>query len=111
MIFSKPFTIKEQMDLLERSILVNAYSYYEMNQNILADHQYDKNALQLDALRKGHPDIFKKSRYYRYFADFEPGTGFDLVMKIQRSKTMRKKIERDASWALKLKEERKDDYG
>lgn len=111
MTFPDHFTVKEQMDLLERSILVNAYAYYEMNQNLLSDHQYDKNALQLDALRKDHSDIFKKSRYHRYFADFEPGTGFDLVMKIQRSKTMRKKIERDASWALKLKEERKDKYG
>lgn len=106
MIFRDEFTVKDQIDLLERSIMVNAYCYYEMNANLLSDHQYDKNALQLDDLREAHPDIFKKSRYYRYFTDFEPGTGFDLVMKIQRSKTMRKKIERDASWALKLKEER-----
>ena len=111
MTFLGDFTIKQQMDLLERSIMVNAYCYYEMNANLLSDHQYDKNALQLDALRKEHPDIFKKSRYYRYFTDFEPGTGFDLVMKIQRSKATRKWVERDASWALKLKEERKDTYG
>ena len=106
MIFSKPFTIKEQIELLQRSILVNAFAYYEMNQNLLSDHQYDNNALQLEALKNDHPDIFKKSRYYRYFTDFEPGTGFDLVAKVNRSKSMRTKIERDASWAIKLKEER-----
>lgn len=111
MTFPDHFTIKERIDLLERSILVNAYAYYEMNENILSDHQYDRNALQLDVLRKDYPDIFKKSRYHRYFTDFEPGTGFDLVCKVNRSKAMRKKIERDASWALKLKEERKDTYG
>jgi NAD-dependent DNA ligase len=105
-IFSQPFTTKEQIELLQRSILVNAFAYYEMDKNILADYQYDKNALQLEALKNEHPDIFRKSRYYKYFTDFEPGTGFDLVAKVSRSKSMRKKIERDASWALKLKEER-----
>lgn len=104
--FSRPFTDKEKIELLQRSILVNAYAYYEMDQNILSDRQYDMNALQLEALKNEYPDIFKKSRYYKYFADFESGTGFDLVSKVQRSKTMRRKIERDASWALKLKEER-----
>ena len=104
--FSRPFTVKEKIDLLERSILVNAYAYYELNQNILADYQYDKNALQLEALKQEHPDIFKKSRYYKYFADFQSGTGFDLISKVQASKSMQKKIERDASWALKLKEEK-----
>ena len=110
MTFPDDFTIKDKMDLLERSILVNAYAYYEMNGNLLSDHQYDKNALQLDALIKDHPDIFKKSKYYKYFTDFEPGTGFDLVCKVNRNKAMRNKIERDASWALKLKEERKYNY-
>lgn len=104
--FSKPFTTKEQIELLQRSILVSAYAYYEMNATLLQDYQYDRNALQLEALKNEHPDIFKKSRYYKYFSDFEPGTGFDLVSKVQKSKTMRKKIERDASVALKLKEER-----
>lgn len=106
MTFPDNFTVKEKINLLERSILVNAYCYYEMDANILSDRQYDMNALQLEALKNEHPDVFKKSRYYKYFADFESGTGFDLVSKVQTSKTMRKKIERDASWALKLKEER-----
>ena len=105
--FSKPFTDKEKIQLLQRSILVNAYAYYELNKNILSDYQYDMNALQLEALKASNPDAYKKSRYHKYFADFESGTGFDLVSKIQANKTMRKKIEQDASWALKLKEERK----
>lgn len=106
MTFPENFTVKEQINLLERSILVNAYCYYEMDANILSDRQYDMNARQLETLKKEHPGIFNKSRYYKYFVDFESGTGFDLVSKIQSSRTMRKKIERDASLALKLKEER-----
>lgn len=104
--FSKPFTTKQKIELLQRSILVNAYCYYEMNENLLSDHQYDKNALQLEVLKNENPDDFKKSRYYKYFTDFEPGTGFDLVSKVNRSKSMRRKIERDATWALKLKKEK-----
>ena len=41
MIFSKQFTDKEKIQLLQRSILVNSYAYYELNENILSDYQYD----------------------------------------------------------------------
>ena len=102
MIFPESFTVKQQIDLLERSILVNAYCYYEMNDNILSDRQYDMNALQLEDLMINNPSDFRRSEYYKYFTDFAPGTGFDLVSKIKSDRDLCAKIERDIRLALKL---------
>ena len=70
MTFPNDFTIKDRIELLERSILVNSLAYYEMDENILLDYQYDRNTQQLEELARKSPKDFKKSRYYRYFQDF-----------------------------------------
>ena len=107
MIFEKPFTDKEKIQLLQRSILVNSYAYYELNENILADHQYDKNTRQLLELKEANPEAYNKSRYARYFDNFESGTGFDLTSRIEKNRKLYRQIAMDAHLALKLKKERK----
>lgn len=104
--FSKPFTDKEKIQLLQRSILVNSYAYYELNENILSDYQYDANTRMLLSLKESNPEAFKKSRYYRYFDNFESGTGFDLTYRLSKNKKLFKRIAKDAHLALKLKKER-----
>ena len=90
MIFSKPFTPLEKIQLLQRSILVNSFAYYELNENLLSDYQYDMNSMQLADLQKQYPEEFKNSRYYEYFKDMysDDGThytsGFDLLQKIKK---------------------------
>ena len=106
MTFHKHFTDKDKIQLLQRSILVNSYAYYELNENILEDHQYDKNTRQLLELKELNPEAYKKSRYYRYFDNFESGTGFDLTSRIQKNRKLYRQIARDAHLALKLKKER-----
>lgn len=103
--FSKQFTDKEKIQLLQRSILVNSYAYYELNENILFDYQYDENTRQLLELKKSAPDAWKKSRYYRYFENFESGTGFDLASRIKKNKKLYNQVSRDAYLALRLKKE------
>lgn len=105
--FSKPFTDQEKIQLLQRSILVNSYAYYELDQNILSDYQYDMNTRQLLELKRNAPEAFKKSRYYRYFDNFESGTGFDLTGRLKKDKKLYKIISHDAHLALKYKEERR----
>ena len=105
MIFSKQFTDKEKIQLLQRSILVNSYAYYELNENILSDYQYDSNTRQLLELKKSAPDAWKKSRYYRYFENFESGTGFDLANRIRKNRKLYNQVSRDAYLALRLKKE------
>lgn len=107
------FTVKERIELLERNILVNSYAYYELNENILADYQYDANTVQLEQFIKQFPQEFLKSRYYKYFHDFcsdEDGThnstGFDLISRLKKNRKLYKIISHDAHLALKLKKER-----
>lgn len=104
---SKNFTDKEKIQLLQRSILVNSYAYYELNENILADYQYDANTRQLLELKKTNPEAYQKSRYRRYFDNFESGTGFDLTSRLRKNRNLYERVVRDAHLALRLKSERK----
>lgn len=97
------FTDLEKIQLLQRSILVNSYAYYELNDNILSDHQYDMNTRQLLELKKNNPEAYRNSRYYRYFDNFESGTGFDLTSRIRKDPELYEKVSTDACLALDLK--------
>lgn len=109
--FHNPFTIVEKMQLLQRSILVNSFAYYELNENILTDFQYDANARQLIGLIKEYPKEFKRTRYYEYFYDYCPEdenihytSGFDLLDRLKKTdKGLYRRVHLDAVWALELK--------
>lgn len=103
---NKSYTDKEKIQLLQRSILVDSYVYYELNENLLADSDYDANTRQLLALKKSNPEAWGKSRYRRYFENFESGTGFDLMYKVRKNPNLFQKIVRDGNLALGLKNER-----
>ena len=61
--FSKSFTDLEKIQLLQRSILVNSYIYYELNENLLSDFQYDAKSLLQRLIEKvGIIDILITSR-------------------------------------------------
>ena len=106
--FHKPFDIVEKIQLLQRSILVNSFAYYEMNDNILSDFQYDANARQLEDLAKENPKEFARSRYYTYFHDFYDSeehatSGFDLLQRVKETDTdLYLRIQEDAEMALKF---------
>ena len=104
--FSRPFSDKEKIQLLQRSILVNSYAYYELDSNILSDYQYDMNTRQLLELKRSNPEAYQKSRYHRYFDNFESGTGFDLTSRVKKNKKLYDNIARDAHLALKQKKEK-----
>ena len=112
--FRKPFNAVEKIQLLQRSILVNSFAYYELNENILTDFQYDANAKQLANLKKEYPDEFERSRYYEYFYDYcsdEEGitntSGFDLIERVRKADNqLYRYIHMDAVNALDLKQQR-----
>lgn len=109
--FHEPFTIVERIQLLQRSILVNSFAYYELNENILTDFQYDANARQLVELMRKHPNEAARSKYHLYFHDYCPSddthftSGFDLIerMRKQDDNGLYRNVWRDAVWALDLK--------
>ena len=118
--YNKPFSFAERIQLLERSILVNSFAYYILDDNILNDFQYDDNAKELAELKKEHPEDFKRSRYDEYFKDYCNDdnmiytSGFDLLEKVRKADyDLYSRLHEDASMALKLKysiKERGDVY-
>lgn len=110
----KPFLIVEKIQLLQRSILVNSFAYYELNENILTDFQYDSNARQLADLKKQYPEEFERSRYNTYFSDYcseddnvHYTSGFDLLERVRKNdKDLYRHINIDATLALELKHRR-----
>lgn len=102
---ARNFTDKEKIQLLQRSILVQSYAYYELNANILPDYKYDANTRQLIELKNSAPEAYQKSRYRKYFEDFESGTGFDLTGKLRSNRKLFENVARDAHLALKFKRE------
>lgn len=113
MTFSKPFTPLEKIQLLQRSILVSSYTYYELNNNLLSDYQYDTNAKQLAELKRQYSEAYRQSRYYGYFRDFcseddnqHYTSGFDLLQQVEeKDPELYRHIWIDAMLALKLKGE------
>lgn len=106
--FSKHFTDLEKIQLLQRSILVNSYVYYELNENLLSDFQYDANTRLLLKLKESAPEAYRESRYHGYFDNFESGTGFDLTSRLKNDRELLERVAMDAHLALKLKKETKN---
>lgn len=117
MIFTKLFTNLEKIQLLQRSILVNSFAYYMLNDNILSDSQYDADAALLADLKRDYPDDFNQSRYYGYFEDYcseDDDTvftsGFDLLEKVRKDDyELYDRLHTDAALALYLKTEEFED--
>lgn len=114
MIFPESFTPLDKIQLLQRSVLVNSFAYYELNGNVLSDHQYDANARQLVDLMRLYPEEAKKSRYRSYFQDFcgtdeslHYTSGFDLLQKVEKKDPeLYRHIWIDAMMALENKSKR-----
>ena len=109
--FNRPFNVVDKIQLLQRSILVNSFAYYELNENILSDFQYDANAMQLVELMKNNPEESRRSRYYKYFCDYYQEdddlhytSGFDLLERVKKEdNNLYRYIWMDAVNALDLK--------
>ena len=106
-----PYNIVERIQLLQRWILVQSFSYYELNDTITSDFTYDNNAKQLAEFKKQYPEEFKRSRYFEYFKDYcseddsaHYTSGFDLLERVRKAdKDLYRKLHIDAAWALDLK--------
>lgn len=114
MTFKPHFNILEQIQLLQRWILVQSFAYYELNGNIASDFKYDENAMQLVSLMREYPDEANKSRYFEYFKDYCSSSddahftsGFDLLERVRCSdKELHRYLHMDAAMALDLKQRR-----
>lgn len=72
-------TIVEKIQQRRLQILVHSYIYYELNQNIISDTQWNKWAHELVELQKKYPKEAKSTKYADKFTDFDGSTGMDLA--------------------------------
>lgn len=72
-------TIKEKIKQRRLQILVHSYIYYELNDNIISDNQWNQWAHELVELQKKYPEEAKSVIYADTFKDFDGSTGMDLA--------------------------------
>lgn len=69
----------ERIDFLQRYIILHSYIYYELNENVISDKEYDQKAKELVKYKDDYPELWKKSMYYKQFGDdYNGATGFTL---------------------------------
>jgi hypothetical protein len=68
----------ELINRRKRQILVHSFLYYQLNENIIPDYQYDMWCKELAGLLVEYPDSASESTYYKEFLSFDGSSGYDL---------------------------------
>ena len=81
----KNWSTVDKLNHIERRVLIHSYLYYEMNENIISDDEYNKMSRLLAKKVQQYKDTkLKKTMYGYVFKDFEGSTGFDLLYKLTK---------------------------
>ena len=67
----------QELERKQRQLIVHSFIYYELNDNIISDNVYDKLSLEVE-LRKDS-DIWKQSKFYSIFKDWDSSSGYPLI--------------------------------
>ena len=72
----------EKCSFLQRKIIINSIIYYELNENLMSDQQFDKMCRKL---LKGiqYTKNYQRSDYFYVFYDFDGSTGFHLYHRLE----------------------------
>lgn len=82
---TKYWSIKTRIEYIQRRIIVFSILYYELNENIVTDKQYDSISYQLIEYMNTTPkEILEQTKYWYVFKDFDGSTGFDLYHKLNK---------------------------
>lgn len=68
----------EWMNRRQRQILVHSFLYYQLNENIVSDSDFDRWSKELYEAMKENPEIAKQTVYYKDFLEFDGSSGYDL---------------------------------
>lgn len=72
-------SMQDRINFLQRYIIVHSYIYYELDNNIISDREYDARAKELVGYKKDYPELWRTSEYFKQFGDDYTGaTGFNL---------------------------------
>lgn len=84
--FSVYWTEAEKINFLQRVILVHSYLYYEKDNSVWTDKQYDEVSKQLAEMQKAKTAIWIQNitQYGYAFYDFDGSTGFLLWGRLKK---------------------------
>ena len=84
--FSVYWTEAEKINFLQRAILVHSYLYYEKDNSVWTDKQYDEVSKQLAEMQKAKTAIWIQNitQYGYAFYDFDGSTGFLLWGRLKK---------------------------
>lgn len=83
--FTNPYwSNKLRISALQRWILLHSILYYELDESIVSDVEFDKHAKWLVQMQHDFPDDAEESDYYYVFHDFDGSTGFDLYGRLKK---------------------------
>lgn len=70
---------QKYINFLQRFIIVHSYIYYELDDNVISDKDYDAKSKELVRYKNDYPELWKNSMYYKQFGDdYNGSTGFTL---------------------------------
>ena len=72
----------ERCSFLQRKIIINSIIYYELDESLMSDQQFDKMCRNL---LKGiqYTKNYERSDYFYVFYDFDGSTGFHLYHRLE----------------------------
>lgn len=77
---------KTRIEFIQRRIIVFSILYYNMDESILTDQEFDTASHQLVKLMEDTPkSVLEKTRYWYCMYDFDGSTGFYLYSRLTPS--------------------------
>lgn len=73
--------VKELIKQRRSQMLIHSCLYYEMNESIVSDNQWQKWADDLVLLQQNFPELCNMDFYDSYFENWDGSTGFDLPLR------------------------------
>lgn len=74
-----------KISYLQRRIIIYSIMYYELNESVVSDKEYDIISKQLvSMMNEATQDELEKTQYWYCMSDFDGSTGFDLYGKLSK---------------------------
>ncbi|MED4819174.1 hypothetical protein P9654_04685 [Bacillus atrophaeus] len=84
--------ILELIGRRRRQILVHSFLYYQLNENIIADHTFDLWSKELVQLQEKYPEESRQAVYYAEFTKFDGSSGYDLPYSLPEIQSTGRKL-------------------
>lgn len=93
-----------KISYLQRQVIVHSLLYYELNESVIPDKDFDDLSRQLVKMqRSASKDDLRNSQYYYCLKDFDGSTGFYIKNKLNKKDRERLfKISAIVLWRYKI---------